>query len=260
MKLSTLMYHDVIRGPTDASGRSTPGAHRYKLDWPTFLEHLDRFADHATGAPVLAEDVIRGTVPDAAWALTFDDGGASGVEIADELYRRGWRAHFLVTTGRIGTTGFLDPEGIRTIASQGHIIGTHSVSHPNLRLLPWAAMVDEWRASAAVLSDLLDGPVTTGSVPGGWYSGQVGRAAAAAGLRLLFTSEPVRTITQVDGCLIAGRHALRRNESTARAAALAGGSPVAWGRGRVAWRARAVTKELAGTTYESIRTAWLGRR
>lgn len=261
MKLSTLTYHDVVHGPTDVSGLETPGARSYKLDWSTFREHLDRLAQRNIGPPVRADHVIEGTAPDPAWALTFDDGGTSAVEVADELARRGWHGHFLVMTSRIATPGFVDQAGIRRIASQGHVIGTHSVSHPNLAALASPeAMLEEWRASAAVLSELVDAPVIVGSVPGGWYSHDVGRAAAAAGLKLLFTSEPVREVSRIDGCLVVGRLAVRRGGSSARVAALAAGSPLAWNVGRATWTARKVAKGVGGRRYQAIRDAWFGRR
>ncbi len=261
MKLRALVYHDVIRSAAEPSGFPTVEARRYKLDWSSFLEHLDRIGERAPGPPVVADDLIRGTVHDGAWALTFDDGGTSALEVAGELARRSWRGHFFVTTGRIGTPGFLDREGIRRVAALGHLVGTHSVSHARLTAeLSWEALLEEWGASATVLADILGSPVTVGSVPGGWYSERVGRSAAAAGLRVLFTSEPVPTVRQVEGCLVVGRWAVRRGDSSATAAASACGSMVAWNRQRVAWEARKVAKRLAARPYAALRAALLARR
>ena len=48
----------------------------------------------------------------------------------------------------------------------------------------------EWRQSIARLSAVLGDPVKVASVPGGYYSREVGESAAAAGIEALFTSEP----------------------------------------------------------------------
>ena len=63
-------------------------------------------------------------------ALTFDDGGASALDIAGMLERRGWRGHFFVTTSRIGEPGFVGPDAVRELAERGHDVGSHSHTHP----------------------------------------------------------------------------------------------------------------------------------
>jgi saccharopine dehydrogenase-like NADP-dependent oxidoreductase len=56
--------------------------------------------------------------------------------------------------------------------------------------LSWAELLREWKESCAKLSDILQEPVVTASVADGYYSRKVGKAAAAAGIQVLFTSEP----------------------------------------------------------------------
>ena len=61
----------------------------------------------------------------------------------------------------------------------------------------------------------------TAAVPGGDISPQVLESAAAAGLRVLFTSEPWLAPRRVHGCWILGRYIVKAATPSARIAALA---------------------------------------
>jgi hypothetical protein len=126
--------------------------------------------------------------------------------------------------------------------------------------LTWEKLVEEWRGSSGELSELVGAPVTLGAVPGGYYSRRVGRAAAAGGLTALFTSEPVRAVRDVDGCVVIGRAAVRDRTPAGRAAELAAGRPLAWQRGRLAWGALKVAKAVGGEAYLRLRAAVLAWR
>lgn len=258
-----LAYHDVIGAGAnpDTSGFRGPGPARYKLDWDQFNAHLDAIAAATGRAPVVASDLIEGRVGGDPWSITFDDGGSSSLAVGEELARRGWRGHFFVVSARVGTPGFLDAEGIRALTGMGHVIGTHSVSHPvRMSALPWQELIEEWTRSVRELTELVGEPVTVGAVPGGYYSRQVARAAAAGGLTALFTSEPVRAVRDVDGCAVIGRAAVHCRTPAARSAELAAGRPLPWQRGRLAWDARKLAKSVGGEAYLKLRAAVLARR
>jgi peptidoglycan/xylan/chitin deacetylase (PgdA/CDA1 family) len=263
MRTSTLAYHDVIGVGVDpdASGFRGPGPGHYKLDWDQFNAHLEAIAMATGRAPILASDLIEGRAGGDSWSITFDDGGSSSLAIGKELARRGWRGHFFVVSGRVGTPGFLDADGIRALTGMGHLIGTHSVSHPaRMSALTWSELIEEWTRSAGELTELVGEPVTLGAVPGGYYSRRVARAGAAGGLTALFTSEPVRAVRHVDGCLVIGRAAVRDRTPADLAAELAAGRPLAWRRGQLAWDARKAAKAVGGEAYLRLRAAVLARR
>src|SRR4051794_14113736 len=174
-----LIYHDVVTSARqDECGFPGPVAARYKLDPARFESHLDAIA--ATGVRVgLIEDG-----PQAA--LTFDDGGASALHAAAALEARGWRGHFFITTGRIGSPGFLTAEQVLELAARGHIVGSHSHSHPTyMGKLTATELASEWPSSRDALSAILGSPPATAAVPGGFLSGDVIAQAARAGYRLL---------------------------------------------------------------------------
>jgi peptidoglycan/xylan/chitin deacetylase (PgdA/CDA1 family) len=240
------MYHDVDEGNPDI----------YNVEPARFSEHLDAIERAVGRPPAAVEDVSDGD-----WMITFDDGGASARHAGEELARRGWRGHFFIATDLIGQLNYLDWDGVRAVAGMGHVIGSHSCSHPDrMAACSWEQLMDEWTKSAEVLARELGQPVRTASVPGGLYSREVGRAAAVAGYTSLFTSLPSQRLRSIDGCRLIGRYALRRDSSAGDAAAAAAGAARPWARQRAAWELRGAAKAVAGKRYESVRRALLARR
>jgi peptidoglycan/xylan/chitin deacetylase (PgdA/CDA1 family) len=243
-----LMYHDVVPDSDDV----------YAVTPDRFRAHLDAIAS-AAGAPPVGVDGLTST--SGGWAITFDDGGISALEVGEELARRSWRGHFFIVIDYVGQPGYLDWDGVRAVAAMGHVVGSHSCSHPHrMADLNGEQLQDEWSRSAAALAEQLGGPVSTASVPGGLYSTAVGRAAARAGYATLFNSLPTQRVGSIDGCTLIGRYAIRHDTPPSEAAAAAAGRSLPWARQRVAWRLRGAVKRVAGPRYESMRRSLLARR
>jgi Polysaccharide deacetylase len=204
-------YHDVTDDPT-SSGFQRNGAVPYKLGVQLFGEHLDRIS--AIGLTPGRVDGIDLSRPGRHLLLTFDDGGKSALVVAEELSRRGWKGHFFITTGLIGRRTFLTAGEIRVLRDAGHLVGSHSHTHPDIyRDLPPDRMLVEWRQSCDALAQILGEPCEAGSVPGGDISGAVLRSAGLSGLRYLFTSEPCLTPELVRGCWVLGRYGAKASTS-----------------------------------------------
>jgi len=262
MRAFSIMYHDVVEdGDFGSSGFPGEGANVYKLRREDFDRHLD--AIRVVGRPVGTIGSVGHVGEDAyTTLLTFDDGGTSFHHpIADLLEARGWRGHFFITTGRIGTPGFLTETELRDLKRRGHVIGSHSVSHPTrMSALSRAELDREWSMSIARLSDLLGERVTVASVPGGYYSREVGRSAAAAGITRLFTSEPTAATSVVEGCVVFGRYVVQRDMAPAWSAGFAtGNSSYCW-RQSALWKAKRIAKALGGSAYLKARQAVLERK
>jgi peptidoglycan/xylan/chitin deacetylase (PgdA/CDA1 family) len=256
MKAITLLYHDVIaNGDFDSSGFPGLVPATYKLEVTEFRQHLAAVAEALGAQPATVFDLINDQAPDPPFFITFDDGGASAhSHIADLLESMGWYAHFFVTTDYIGTASFLTKGQIRELRSRGHVIGSHSCSHPTrMAACSWQQLVHEWGKSTTILSDLLSEPVTAASVPGGYYTRKVARAAASVGIKALFTSEPTLRCNYVDRCLVLGRYSLRRGASPQLAAALAARQLVPRLRQAIFWKAKKVAKLVGGPVYLSLR-------
>ena len=244
MSVPALMYHDVTpKGREDASGFAGGDAARYKLTPEQFEHHLAAIAAAADIAPL----------------FTFDDGGASAEAIAEALDRRGWRGYFFVTTSRINQAGFLAAQAIRRLDAGGHIIGSHSHTHP-LRMARCSRprLVDEWRRSVAMLSDLIGRRVAAASVPGGEYSDEVARAADETGIDLLFTSRPTLELRTVGNLRVHGRFPVLASTSAQAVAALSAGAAIPRAMWAARWQARRFAKHALGDIYLRLRGEWLG--
>jgi peptidoglycan/xylan/chitin deacetylase (PgdA/CDA1 family) len=256
----SLMYHDVAPHTIHkSSGFPDAGAAIYKLEPDRFARHLRAIKQVVTESPILVTDLLAENFSSAAlpWMLTFDDGGASSyTPIADMLESSGWRAHFFITTDYIDKSAFMTHGQIRELHKRGHIIGSHSCSHP-LRFALRSAdeMKREWRLSLRVLSDLLGEDVRIASVPGGQYSRKVAESAAAEGIRALFTSEPTSECAEVDGCLLLGRYAIRQGTSAEEAAGMVEGKFMPRLKQRIWWDTKKIIKSMGGEYYLKVREA-----
>jgi peptidoglycan/xylan/chitin deacetylase (PgdA/CDA1 family) len=253
-----LGYHDITSEAAPFSGFQNPEAGRYKASEVDFRRHLSLLAGAPGVAPSTvscARDLPAGGV---FHGLTFDDGGANAVLTADVLEEHGWRGHFFVVTSQIGRDGFLTARSIMELVSRGHVVGSHSHTHPAMmaRMEPGSVRA-EWARSRSELEDVLGAAVRTASVPGGSTSRMVEGAAAECGIEVLFTSEPRTAMVHREGCLVVGRYQLYGSESAETALAIARGDRLPRLRRAVAWGSRRVAHRVLGRNYLRIRHALL---
>lgn len=246
---TSLLYHDVVPdGQYRSSGFSSPDADIYKLDASEFRRHLQAI-------------VARGVRPHAG-LFTFDDGGVSALEpTASLLEEFGFTGNFFVTTDFIGTPGFLTREQIRELHRRGHVIGSHSCSHPTrMALCPRDQLRREWSESGRVLADIIGADVITASVPGGFYSRAVAETAAESGIRVLYTSEPTAVAHTVGQMTVIGRYSVQQGIPASTAAELAAGD--SWPRMKqaVLWGVKKAVKRVGGRYWLAFRTLVIARR
>jgi len=261
MRTLALLYHDIVpAGQFALSGFQSPDADIYKLDCRDFEGHLKRIAAVLDSPPAHSSEVrLAGRI---RLLITFDDGGISAwLHTADLLEQFGWRGYFFVTTDRINTPGFLSESQIRDLHRRGHIVGSHSCSHPSRMSHCSTEQMDrEWNVSTERLTQILGAPVSTASVPGGYYSQDVAASAARAGIRTLFNSEPVTSPHQVQECMVFGRFSVQQGVSADWVASVASGAVYPRFRRFVFWNAKKMMKAAGGEAWLQARRKLLASR
>lgn len=255
------MYHDVVEsGHEAASGFVSADANLYKLECEKFNAHLKALTESLKTNPgsVLEFEAKRSE----PLFITFDDGGRSAyTHIAPLLDKKNWRGHFFIATDYIDTETFLSSDEIRELKTRGHVIGSHSASHP----LRFAAcgedeILREWRVSLEKLSDILKEKVFVASIPGGLYSRQVAESASRAGIKKLFTSEPTTKTWQVGETTCLGRYTIQRGTSSETVASIACGATLPRLQQFLFWNAKKAIKTVGGENYLKFRKWLLARK
>jgi hypothetical protein len=114
-------------------------------------------------------------------------------------------------------------------------------------------MSEEWKESAEKLAAILGMPITTASVPGGYYSRQVAASAAGAGIRTLFTSEPVTSSHIVDGCTVIGRFGVQQGVSSNWVASVVAGHALPRLERYLFWNGKKILKTIGGESWLRMR-------
>lgn len=207
LRIPILYYHEI--GADRSKHVVSPGAFQEQMAW---LE--DAGFEVLTLDDVVAIYGGRRPVPARAVALTFDDGRSGVVRHAlPVLGRRGWPATLFLVTGWLDGgeipaverySGFLSWPEVRSLHGAGFGIGSHTVTHRNLKRISLPEATREITASRRRLEDALGSAVLHFSFPYGQRTPAVERAVREAGYR-----SAVVTGNRVNG-RFARLHRLRR--------------------------------------------------
>ncbi len=182
------MYHEVTDSP-EQTGFKRKSALSYKHQTKEFEMHLDLISK--SSANVCLADTIDFALPLKHILLTFDDGGKFAMYSADRIEKRGWRGHYFIATSKLDTGNYLSKKEVAELNLRGHIIGSHSHTHPDIFFsLSRAEMLEEWNISNKILSQMRQKPINMASIPGGDMNLLSQITALDSGIKYLFTSEP----------------------------------------------------------------------
>ena len=179
-----LTYHRVGEPKGDHVPTVTPGTFEWQL---RFLQrHRFRVIELGELAEALAQGRPLGR---RTTAITFDDGYEETFSVAAPLLRTfGFRATVFVTPTEIGATGFMTWEQVRALAQDGLQIGSHTMHHTYLPLVPPEQLADELTESKRVLEERLGQSVLWLSYPIGGFTPAIQRLARDAGYRAACTT------------------------------------------------------------------------
>jgi len=117
-------------------------------------------------------------------ALTFDDGPSINTpHLLDMLEEYGIPATFFM----LGNQAERHPDIVRRVIAEGHEVGNHSYSHPNLRVVSPARKEDELRRTDTILRNLGATP-TFIRPPYGSYDASTEKIAEGLGLTVILWS------------------------------------------------------------------------
>ena len=150
--------------------------------------------------------------------LTVDDGGVGNYSyIYPVLEKNELQGMFFIPTSFINSSenrrpSYMNSTQIREISQSGHIIGSHSHSHPkNISLLSRAKVLEEWRTSKEILEDITGRAVTTCSIPGGFYNPAHLPLLKELGYKQIYNSSPRYVVTEKNGLHIFGRFSIEND-------------------------------------------------
>lgn len=261
MRSISLGYHDIIdpQGPQFSDPRGASSA--YSITRAEFRNQMQAIARTSAASNVVTIDHARKWDSQVPVFMSFDDGQEGAYSCAaEELEKCGWRGHFFITTSWIDRPGFMSRAQIRELHGRGHVIASHTVSHPSrMSELSWDVLLREWRESIDTLNEILGTQIEVASVADGYYSRRVGLSAAASGIRVLFNSEPTTSTSFVEDCLILGRYAVQAQTPQDEVVAIARGE--FWPRWKQSalWGIKGVAKSVGGKHYLSLRRRLLSK-
>lgn len=200
-----LMYHDVYTDDTFESGFQNVGAMPYKVTRKAFEQQVALIHDYCQEKGIDKSNI----------SFTFDDGGRSFLYIvAEVLERYGFWGTFFIATAYIDTAGFLTKDEVIELRRRGHLIGSHSHTHPErMDTLQVTKLQEEWAVSCSMLSKILDEPVSMASIPNGFSSKGVLQAMSDNGITLIYDSTPTTKKRSYKGATIVGRYAITNDMS-----------------------------------------------
>lgn len=189
-----LMYHDVVSSSVPASGFENDTAYQYKITSEQFEEQVRALLDYEV-------------------EYTFDDGGSSFLLVAAPILEKyGKRGVFFIASDYIDTPGFLTTSQVQELFSRGHVIGSHSKTHPHdMSKLSREDIDVEWTDSVKRLCDITGDKIKVASIPNGDSSNDVLDSVVACGIETLYTSVPTDKVNTFKNVNIIGRYVVHRD-------------------------------------------------
>lgn len=229
------MYHDVVKDDDLTSGFQNESAFQYKVGEKDFEEQVKALSGREV-------------------EITFDDGGVSFLTVAAPILEKyGRRGIFFISTAYLDTPGFLTKSQVLELHQRGHVIGSHTHSHPsNLSKMTDDEIEREWEESVQILSGIIGQAVTSASIPNGNGSKSVVECASKAGILDLYTSEPTTRVKAENGVSLRGRYVVHNDTSASEIIRIASDDKYRKKKHRK-WLVIGIVKGLLGSFYKPIK-------
>ena len=163
------MYHGIFGSEKEIFGESREWVHKDNFEEQCQLLHdqnfytisLDEYISGVTGRDSHKKPIV----------LTFDDGPLCHLKYALPILKKyNFQAVFYIPVAWINQSNRLTDINIKEIAASGMEIGSHSMTHPDFRLINSARIESEISDSKNYLEQLLAKPIVHFSYPKGRYT------------------------------------------------------------------------------------------
>ena len=230
-----LMYHDIVTKGDKTSGFQNENAFQYKVEESAFEEQVKALK---------GKDVV----------FTFDDGGVSFfTKAAPILEKYGLRGVFFISTKFIDTPGFLTSEQVKELAERGHVIGSHSHTHPEIfTKLTVDEIREEWTKSSEILREILGDVELTLSIPNGYASKTIMDEAIKAGYTDIYTSEPTTKVRLFRNHKVIGRYVVHDGMGTQDVLRIVDSKGMRL-KMSLKWHLLKIVKGVLGSSYETVK-------
>ena len=201
LRAPILMYHYVSVPPPDAD--------KYRLDlsvtpanFDAQMEYLTLEGYHPVRVSDLAEFLTNGTpLPTKPIVITFDDGYSDNYQNAFPILKKyKFPATFFVITQYVDDkkTGYMNWDQLEEMAIEKMEIGSHSMTHPDLRDKPRVFQVSEIAGSKLLIESRIGTPVRVFSYPAGRYDAHTIDVLRSSGYLAAVTTDPQGAHQSVD--------------------------------------------------------------
>jgi peptidoglycan/xylan/chitin deacetylase (PgdA/CDA1 family) len=155
-----------------------------------FEEQMALLSERANTRVVTADDIFNKAEDDAKKiVLTFDDGFIGNYLFAfDILERYGFKATFFITVDDVSKDRYMSWEQIAALHKSGHLIQSHTMTHPMLGECEESEITYELETSKRIIEDKIGSPVKYLSLPYGSLNERVITIAKQIGYKAIFTS------------------------------------------------------------------------
>ena len=198
--LPILNYHGIESHEAEFSW--LPGERIYALDKSVFQSQFDQLTANgfvSLSLKQLGEWMGKGIASVASpprddiinpLMLTFDDGHISHFKYAAPLLNhKRLKAVFFVSAGIVGKKDKMGWFHLKQLIREGFEIGSHGMTHIPLTRLSKEKLVNEIGASKQKLEDKLGVPISSFSVPCGFFGPGIRKVAEESGYQFIFTSQ-----------------------------------------------------------------------
>jgi peptidoglycan/xylan/chitin deacetylase (PgdA/CDA1 family) len=249
-----LMYHE-LELPGRRLCQSESGYVRYILKQETFRSQMEWLKNSGFRGLSISKALEYPQKPSVA--ITFDDGCETDLITAAPILREyGFGATFYLTSGFLGTPGYLNADQVRALDAFGFEIGCHSMTHPYLSDLSDAQLKCEIVDAKLQIEQIVGHAIEHFSCPGGRYDRHALEIARRAGFRTVANSRYHANSAGTDRYEL-GRVAMMRDLPLGEFGAICQRRGL-WKKQLQDWTLHGVRRALGNGVYDQVRAALLG--